>query len=201
MPRSSSCRCPVRESRAPEQEAQLARRRRQCGDLLDDAGALIRHPHDVSPARRLREHGGKCPSMVRTHVAEDRRMEDHELGVLGRLGEQGGQILDQVARLDDGRLSPRQFDRPFESSATLVMIRPHARHEPPDRILVAHVHRVEVQSAPPDDRRDRRGKWNRTRERAPQVNGRRDVAERRRLERRSRTGRAAGRGRRWPRPR
>ena len=88
---------PVRESRAPEQKAQLARLRRQSCDLLKDAGALIRHPHDVSPARRLGEHSGERAPMVPTHV-EHRRVEDHAPVVFGRLGQQGRQMLDEVAR-------------------------------------------------------------------------------------------------------
>src|SRR5262249_21692408 len=40
---------PVRESGATEQEAEVANRRRQGGDLGNDSGPLVRDPHDLSP--------------------------------------------------------------------------------------------------------------------------------------------------------
>ena len=182
MPRSSSSRCPfVNRVRPSRKRSSVGGGARTASSPMMPAPSFDTH----TTSRRLDASASTAANARRwsgTHVAEHRRMEDHELGVVGRLGEQGRQILDQVARPDGGTLSPRQFDRPFEPAAALVMIRPHARHEPPDRILVAHVHRMEIQSPPPDDLRNRRGHWNWTRERAPQVNGRRGLAERPRLE-------------------
>jgi hypothetical protein len=99
-------------------------------------------------------------------------VEDDELGTVRCLGQHSGEIVNQVAGTDGGRPGPGQADCAFESSPTLTMIRPNARQQPLDRIIVMHADWIRIQTASPDNARNRRGERDGSGRRALQVNGR-----------------------------
>jgi len=168
---------PVRELRTPKKKPMLAKRGGQGGHLRNDSRRLVRQPHDVSPLRHIGEDVGECLSTIRTHVVQHRRVEYDELGVARYLGQHARKVINQVASADSGRVGPGQFDRTFEPSPTLRMIRPNARPQPPDRIIVMHVDRTGIQTPSPDNLRNRRGEWDGSSNHAPQVNGRGRLAD------------------------
>jgi len=86
----------LRQSRAPQQEVHLAGRRRQRSHLRHHAVRLIGEPDDVAPPRGGGQRVGEAGAVLRAHVGQHRRVEDDQLRVARRLGEQRGKIVDQV---------------------------------------------------------------------------------------------------------
>ena len=111
-------------------------------------------------------------SPLGAHVREDRRVEHDELGVGRRLGEHGRKIVHQVAGPDRSRIGPGDADGRFEPMPSRTVIRPHARLEPPNRVIVVHVDRMQIQTTPPGDPGQGRGERSGPRHLTAHVNGR-----------------------------